>query len=73
VDGVVDGTLKVRVSAPPVEGAANRALLRLLADELGVARSSVRLVAGAAGREKLVVIEGVGREMLLARWPGLAV
>lgn len=54
-------------------GAANQALLRLLADELGIARRSVRLVAGAAGRQKLVVVEGVEPDELIARWPGLKV
>jgi hypothetical protein len=63
----------VRVAAPPIEGAANQALLRLLADELGVARRSVRLVAGAAGRQKLVVVEGVSQEEILSRWPDLRV
>jgi uncharacterized protein len=65
--------LRARVAAPPVEGAANQALLRLLADELGVARRAVRLVAGAAGRQKLVVVEGMTPEDVLARWPGLRV
>jgi uncharacterized protein YggU (UPF0235/DUF167 family) len=65
--------LRARVAAPPVEGAANQALLRLLADELGVARRAVRLVAGAAGRQKLVVVEGLTPEDVLARWPGLRV
>ncbi|HEY7591362.1 MAG TPA: DUF167 domain-containing protein [Candidatus Limnocylindrales bacterium] len=73
VEGVVDGVLRARVAAPAIEGAANQALLRLLADELGVARRSVRLVAGAAGRQKLVVVEGIGRAEVLARWPGLRV
>jgi uncharacterized protein YggU (UPF0235/DUF167 family) len=70
---VVEGALKVRVAAPPIQGAANQALLRVIADELGVARRSVRLVAGAAGRQKLVVVEGVDREQLLSRWPDLRV
>jgi uncharacterized protein (TIGR00251 family) len=73
VEGVVDGALKVRVAAPPVEGAANQALVRVLAEELGVARRSVRLVAGAAGRQKLIVVEGVSPDQLLARWPDLRV
>ena len=73
VDGVVEGALKVRVAAPPIQGAANQALLRVIADELGVARRSVRLVAGAAGRQKLVVVEGLDREQLLSRWPDLRV
>jgi uncharacterized protein len=73
VDGVVDGVLRARVGAPAVEGAANNALLRLLAEELGVARQSVRIVAGASGRQKLVVVEGVDADRIVARWPGLRV
>lgn len=73
VDGVADGVLRVRVSAPAIEGAANAALLRLLAAELRVSRSSVRLVAGAAGRRKLVVVEGLGPDEVRARWPDLEV
>jgi len=73
IDGVVEGVLRARVSAPAIEGAANQALLRLLATELGVSRSSVRLVAGAAGRQKLVVIDGLEPDEVLARWPELAV
>ena len=59
--------------APAVEGAANTALIRLLADELGVARRDVRIVAGATSRQKLVVVDGVGPEAVVARWPGLRV
>jgi hypothetical protein len=73
VDGVIDGVLRVRVSAPAVEGAANAALVRLLAEELGVARRDVRIIAGATGRQKLVVVDGVGSEVVVARWPGLRV
>ncbi|HEV8545741.1 MAG TPA: DUF167 family protein [Candidatus Limnocylindrales bacterium] len=73
VDGVVDGILRVRVAAPAVAGAANQALVRLLADELGVGPRSVRLVAGAAGRQKLIVVDGVDAETIVARWPGLRV
>jgi uncharacterized protein (TIGR00251 family) len=73
VDGVVEGELKARVTAPAVEGAANNALIRMLADELGVARRDVRIVAGATGRRKLVVIDGVLPERVIARWPGLRV
>ena len=73
MDGAVDGVLRARVAAPAVGGAANQALVRLLADELGVGRRSVRLVAGAAGRQKLIVVEGVEAEAIIARWPGLRV
>jgi uncharacterized protein YggU (UPF0235/DUF167 family) len=45
----------------------------LLADELEVPRRSVRLVAGATGRQKLIVVDGVDPETVVARWPGLRV
>jgi uncharacterized protein YggU (UPF0235/DUF167 family) len=74
VDGVSEeGELQARVAAPAVGGAANAALVRLLAAELDVPRGSVRLVAGAAGRHKLVTVEGVAPEILTHRWPGLRV
>jgi uncharacterized protein len=71
VDGVLDGVLRARVAAPPVEGAANQALLRLIADELGVPRRDVRMVAGAGGRTKVVAVDGVDAVHVLERWPGL--
>ncbi len=71
VDGVTDGALRVRVAAAAVEGAANEALVRLLARELGVGRSAVRIVAGATTRRKLVAVSGVSPGFVLARWPGL--
>ena len=58
---MVDGVLRARVAAPAIGGAANQSLVRLLADELGIARRDVRIVAGAAGRQKLVVVDGVER------------
>jgi hypothetical protein len=72
VDGVgPDGALHVRVSAPPVDGAANESLRRLLARELGLGRGSVRVVAGAAARRKVVEAD-VDRAAVVAAWPGLA-
>jgi uncharacterized protein YggU (UPF0235/DUF167 family) len=59
------------VAAPAIEGAANQALLRLLADELDIPKRDERLVAGAASRTKLIVIEGVDAEAILEKWPGL--
>ncbi len=73
VDGVTDGVLRARVGAPAVEGQANNALIRLIAEELGVARSDVRIVAGATSRQKLIVIDGADPEVIVARWPGLKV
>ena len=70
---MVDGVLRAHVAAPAVAGAANQSLLSLIADELGIARRSVRLVAGASGRQKLVVVDGIEAETIVARWPGLRV
>ena len=50
------GILKARLTAPPVEGAANEALVRLLAEHFGVRRSRVRIVTGHSARMKLVEI-----------------
>jgi uncharacterized protein YggU (UPF0235/DUF167 family) len=71
VEGVVDGVLQARVSAPPLEGAANQALVRLIAGELGIPRGAVHLIAGANGRTKLLMVEGVSPEAIEARWPGI--
>ncbi len=59
VRGVHNGALRVRLQAPPVDGAANAALVELLADSLGVPRRSVRVVAGETARLKIVHVEGV--------------
>ncbi len=65
--------LRARVASPAVEGAANNALIRLIADELGVARRDVRIVAGAASRQKLMVVDGIEATEVTAHWPGLKV
>ena len=49
--------LKVHVQAPPVDGAANAALIALLAEALHVPRRAVRILHGASGREKLIEID----------------
>ncbi len=65
--GVVGGLLVVRVTAPPVDERANRALCRLLAKASGVPASSVTIVRGAHAREKLVRLRGVDRAGLERR------
>jgi hypothetical protein len=60
------------VAAPPADGAANEALCRLVARELGIPRGAVRLVAGASGRRKLVEVDAAP-DTVRVRWPGLAV
>jgi hypothetical protein len=58
-------TLKVRLTAPPVEGKANRALVKLLAKTLGVRKSGVEIVSGHSGRLKMVRLEGTDRDAAL--------
>jgi uncharacterized protein (TIGR00251 family) len=58
VVGTHGTALKVRLRAPPVDGAANEALVLLLAERLGVPRRAVRIVAGGASRAKTVDIDG---------------
>jgi uncharacterized protein (TIGR00251 family) len=57
VDEVADGTLVVRVKAPPVDGKANAELVALIAEHFGVRKAQVTIKSGASGRMKLVEIE----------------
>jgi len=51
--------LKARVSAPPVEGEANAALIKLIAKALGVPRSAVRIASGEGARVKILTVDGI--------------
>lgn len=73
IDGVVDGSLRVRVTASPVDGAANAAVERLIAAALGVPQSSIRIVRGATAKHKILAVDGLTREALVRRWPDLGV
>ena len=73
IDGVVDGVLRARVAARPVDGAANDAVLRLVADALHVPRGRVTLRSGARSRAKVIEIEGMEPERLRSLWPGVDV
>ena len=65
--GLEAGALKVRLTAPPVEGAANQALIKLLAKELKVAKGKVAVVSGERSRNKRVEVIGLGPEQLRKR------
>lgn len=58
VVGVLDGTLRMRLHAPPIEGKANDALVRFLADALGVPKSAVAITHGHTSKRKLIEIAG---------------
>lgn len=71
ITGVRDGTVLIRLKAPPVDGAANAGLESFLADRLSVPKTSVSVVAGHRSRTKQVGIEGldvaeVGRRLGLS-------
>jgi uncharacterized protein len=62
--GAHNGTLKIRIAAPPVDGAANEELIRALAKAFGVARSAVSLIRGQSSKLKVVTVEGGSIERL---------
>ena len=62
VELLEDGTIKVRIAAPPSDNEANEALISFLAEVLGVPRSRLDIVAGASGRDKLVSIVDMDAE-----------
>ena len=59
-----DGRIKIAVTAPPVDGEANAAVIELVAKALGVARSSVEVVAGASSRRKTLRIANVTQQQI---------
>jgi uncharacterized protein (TIGR00251 family) len=59
IAGEHDGSLRVRVTAPPVDGAANEEVIRVLARALGVARNAVEIASGQTSRLKRVKVSGV--------------
>jgi len=70
ISGVVGSELKIKVTAPPVDSAANEALLRLLADILDCPRTALQIVHGQASRHKQVLVHAMGAEAVLARLSG---
>jgi uncharacterized protein len=62
VAGERAGAVLIRVSAPPVDGKANEAVCRLIAERAGVPRSAVRIVRGESSRDKVVRIDGLSAD-----------
>ena len=67
IAGVHGEALKVCVTAPPVDGAANAAVIALLANVLGIAKSRITIVAGATGRDKQVIVNANPSASVLAK------
>ena len=66
-----DGTIKIKLTAPPVEGKANKALVKYLAELFDVNSSEVEIIAGEKGRNKLVSIYGLDSEIVNQRIKGI--
>ncbi|PYS99336.1 MAG: YggU family protein [Acidobacteria bacterium] len=62
--GEIEGAVKVRVSSPPVDGAANAEIVRLISKKLGVAKSAVAIVSGETSRTKRLRVSGVNAQKL---------
>ena len=67
VAGMREGELTVRLTAPPVEGAANEALLKFLAEALGLRRPDIALVSGERSRHKVIAVSGLSEAELSSR------
>ena len=65
--GIHGDALKIRVAAPPVDGAANDELIRFLARRLSMPSTSIQMYSGARGRHKRVLVKGVTAQFVLAR------
>lgn len=70
--GETDGAIRIRLHAPPTDGRANAALLKLLAGKLGIPKNDVRLITGAAARKKIVGIHGLAIDEARRRLLGTA-
>jgi uncharacterized protein (TIGR00251 family) len=63
--GEMDGALKVKLNAPPVDGAANAELIKVLAKQLSVSKSAVEITGGLTSKQKQVRISGITQTDLL--------
>lgn len=59
IQGVSGNTLKVKLTSAPVDGAANRQLIEILAKKTGVRKSSIEIVRGDTSKNKVVLIRGI--------------
>lgn len=70
VAGFMEGSVKLRLTAPPVDGAANKACCEFLAGLFGVAKNKVEIIQGQTGRNKTIRIEGITADAVLKKLSG---
>jgi len=70
VTGVRGEAICIKLTAPPVDGAANSALIKLVAEKLGVPKSRVRLLSGERGRNKIIEVDGIDSQTATFRLTG---
>jgi uncharacterized protein (TIGR00251 family) len=72
IGGVLeDGTVRIRVAAPPVEGKANKVLIKFLSEVLGVRKNKIEIVAGERGLDKIISVLGMpaaDAELKIKEW-----
>jgi hypothetical protein len=66
ISGIRDDALKIKITSPPIEGRANEECIRFLADQLGIKKSQVQIIAGYKSKIKTVAVSGLTRENFLS-------
>lgn len=61
IDGVSGCCLEVRLTSAPVDGAANKQLIEIISEELGIKKSSIRIIKGLSSRRKVIGISGIDK------------
>lgn len=72
ISGIQDGILRVRLTSPPVDGAANRQCIELLSRKMKIPKRAIRIASGAKARRKRLKILGLGAEEMKNILNGLA-
>jgi uncharacterized protein len=69
ISGIHNGALKLKVTAPPVDDAANRAIIEFFSTQLGISKSSLQIVSGLKSRDKTLQIRGLSLATFLSHLP----
>jgi len=67
VVGESEGVLRIKLTSPPVDGAANKTLVQFLSDKLDVSKSRITIVTGQTGRSKVIAVSGVSKAEMLEK------